>query len=142
MTPARVATWLAASALLALAGFGCGDDTALELQPVDMHAPTPDASDLAPPAYDDAGLHVQVSVGAGGGNRFSPQTIFIPVGGTVTWVWVNGVHGVVSDDKPPAFAPSDEQSGGTFAVTFPTAGQFGYHCSVHGTMMSGAVIVQ
>jgi plastocyanin len=138
----RAAIALAAAALLATAGFGCGDDTAIELTPLDLQAPTPDASDLALPADDDAGMHVQVSVGAGGGNRFSPETIFVPAGGSVAWVWVNGVHGVVSDDTPPAFAPSDEQSGGTFVVTFATAGQFGYHCSVHGTMMSGVVIVQ
>lgn len=133
----------AALALLAASGFGCGDDSVLELMPLDLQAPMPDASDLGLPAPDDGGgAVVQVSVGAGGGNRFSPETVFVPAGGRVGWVWVNGVHGVVSDDMPPAFAPSDEQSGGTFVVTFPTPGQFGYHCSVHGTMMSGVVIVQ
>ena len=138
----RLATILTALALLAAAGFGCGDDTVIELQPLDLSAPTPDANDLSLPLIDDAGLTAIVSVGAGGDIRFEPQTTFVHPGGSVTWVWVNGVHGVVSDDQPAAFPPSAEQSGGNYVVMFPTAGQFGYHCSVHGTMMSGVVIVQ
>ena len=138
----RAATFLTALALLAVAGFGCGDDTELELQPLDLAAPSPDANDLALPLVDDAGSSAIVAVGAGGGERFEPQTTFVHPGGSVTWVWVNGVHGIVSDDQPAAFAASAEQSGGNYVVMFPAAGQFGYHCSVHGTMMSGVVIVQ
>ena len=138
----RAATCLAALVLLAAAGFGCGDDTVVELQPLDLSVPAPDANDLALPIVDDSGLAAIVSVGAGGGDRFSPETIFLNAGGSVTWVWINGVHGVVSDDTPPSFSPSPEQDGGNYVVMFPVKGQFGYHCSVHGSMMSGAVIVQ
>lgn len=138
----RTATLLGALALLAAAGFGCGDDTVFELQPLDLAAPTPDANDLALPIIDDSGLAAIVSVGAGGGDRFSPETIFVNAGGSVTWVWVNGVHGVVSDDLPAAFPASPTQDGGNYVAMFPVKGQFGYHCSVHGTMMSGVVIVQ
>ena len=83
-----------------------------------------------------------VTIGPGGLNKFSPQTTFVPAGGTVTWVWVTGVHGLVSDDMPPAFPASPTQAGGRYTATFSTPGQFGYHCAVHGTMMTGVVVVE
>ena len=138
----RLATLFAALALLVAAGFGCGDDTVFELQPLDLAVPPADANDLALPVIDDSGLAAIVSVGAGGDNRFSPETIFIDAGGSVTWVWVNGVHSVVSDDLPAAFPASPAQDGGNYVVNFPTKGQLGYHCSVHGSAESGVVIVQ
>jgi plastocyanin len=132
----------AAAVLLGLAGFGCGSDATADVV-ADLSASLGDAGDLGEPAGDDdAGAAFFVSVGPGGGNRFSPQTLFVPVGARVTWLWVNGVHGVVSDDDPPAFPPSPVQSGGRYSVTFATAGQLGYHCSVHGLMMTGVIVVQ
>ena len=141
----RLALAAAAWALVALAGFGCnsGDDD-FTLVEVDMSAAVPAdlGTDQGPSEPDDAGARVTVSIGPGGKNAFAPQTVFIPAGGSVTWVWVTGVHGVVSDDSPAAFPASPTQDGGRYTVSFPTPGQYGYHCAVHGTMMSGVVVVE
>ena len=32
--------------------------------------------------------------------------------------------------------------GGTYSHTFSTAGDFAYHCTIHGLAMSGSVVVQ
>lgn len=82
---------------------------------------------------------------------FSPGTVTIPKGVTVTWTWptcdtTGGyggygdciTHSVVFDDG----VQSSVQSTGTFARTFNVAGTFNYHCGVHGTAMSAKVIVQ
>jgi plastocyanin len=141
---ARTAAALLAAGLVGLAGSGCGDSNDpvvldLSATPADA-APEPD--DAGAPTDDGGAALVTVSVGAGGGNLFSPRTVFIPAGGSVTWVWISGVHGVVSDDDPPAFERSPTQAGGRHTATFETAGQYGYHCSVHGRMMTGVVVVE
>jgi plastocyanin len=132
-----------AATCLWLAGTGCGDDS--EPLVLDLSASMPDAA-VEPDAgaeLEDGGLpQLTVSVGAGGGNRFFPRTVFVPAGASLTWIWISGVHGVVSDDDPPAFPRSPTMSGGQHTVSFATPGQYGYHCSVHGSMMTGVVIVE
>ncbi|HXT18344.1 MAG TPA: plastocyanin/azurin family copper-binding protein [Gemmatimonadaceae bacterium] len=83
---------------------------------------------------------------------FSPGTVNVPKGTTVTWTWpacddtgYGGyascvTHSVVFDDGSNISSP--EQSAGTFTRTFATAGTFKYHCGVHGTAMNGQVVVQ
>jgi plastocyanin len=133
-----------AAAFLWLAGGGCGDSA--EPMVLDLSATPPmdqGTQDDAGVSDDDGGVaRFTVAVGAGGGNRFQPRTLFIAAGESVTWVWISGVHGVVSDDDPPAFERSPTQAGGQHTVTFANPGQYGYHCSVHGTMMTGVIIVE
>jgi plastocyanin len=138
--------WLvaaAATALVLAGGGGCGDSPqpiVLDLSAIPDLGPEPDDGGVP---VDDGGMPLPtVAVGAGGGNVFSPRTVFVPAGGSLTWVWIAGVHGVVSDDDPPAFERSPTQAGGQHTVTFATPGQYGYHCSVHGRMMTGVVIVE
>jgi plastocyanin len=81
-----------------------------------------------------------VVVGPGGLNVFSPATVTIAAGESVTWDWVSGFHSIVSDTQ--AFASSPGQASGQYTVMFPMAGTFPYHCGVHGAMMTGTVVVQ
>ena len=83
-----------------------------------------------------------VMVGAGATNAFSPSTVTIQPGQSVTWSWVSGVHGVVSDSTPKAFPDSPTQASGQYTATFATAGTYPYHCAVHGAMMTGNIVVQ
>ena len=83
-----------------------------------------------------------VNVGAGEANVFSPATVTINAGQSVTWNWVSGLHSVVSDSDPKAFADSPTQASGQFTATFPSAGSYPYHCGIHGKMMTGTVVVQ
>ena len=72
---------------------------------------------------------------------FSPQTITIKPGTTVTWTNRDDIpHTVVSDDKvfkSEGARYRDEK----FSYTFDKAGNFPYFCSVH-PKMTGKVIVQ
>lgn len=81
-------------------------------------------------------------------NQFAPAATTITKGSTVTWTWNTCVagysgnectsHTVTFDDGPT----SQLQSEGTYSRTFDTVGTFKYHCTVHGTAMSGTVTVE
>jgi plastocyanin len=83
---------------------------------------------------------------------FTPTTVTVPVGTTVTWQWndcssdgYGGYAGCVSHnvsfDDGSSIA-SATQSTGTFSRTFATAGTFKYHCTIHGAPMNGQVVVK
>ena len=69
------------------------------------------------------------------GFAFSPSTLTISVGETVTWT-LNASHTVVSDDFTPVAGPLS-----TYSHQFDTAGEFGYKCGNHQSM-TGTIIVQ
>lgn len=74
-----------------------------------------------------------------GDNVFDPSATAVPVGTTVTWTWIGSVgHNVTFDDG----AHSATQATGSYARTFTVAGTYRYHCTIHGTAMSGSVTVQ
>jgi plastocyanin len=77
-----------------------------------------------------------------GGNaqpQFSPTTVAIPVGGTVTWKNDDTVaHTTTSDTN---LWNGSLSAGGSFSRAFPTAGTFPFSCTVH-SGMSGRVVVQ
>lgn len=72
---------------------------------------------------------------------FSPQTIAVPVGGTVTWINHDNVPHVVTSannrfNKSPVL-----QADQTFSNTFVTAGTYSYFCSIH-PRMTGKITVR
>ena len=94
----------------------------------------------------DGGTSLAVTVS---NNTFSPASLTVPVGSTVTWTWANGAsnHNVIGDDganPPSSGAPSNAPH--SYAFTFSTAGTFRYHCGVHGAAggsgMAGTIIAQ
>ncbi|MBM4185965.1 MAG: hypothetical protein FJ206_01510 [Gemmatimonadetes bacterium] len=73
-------------------------------------------------------------------NRYEPQTIAIRAGGRVTFDWPTGSsqHNLIPDDgKDRPNDPVIRNGPFSVAVTFPTAGEYFYHCSVHGSARSG-----
>jgi plastocyanin len=117
----RSVTLLTALALAAVAG--CGGDSGSDTT-------TGPPSSNPPPANT-------VTVN---NNFFSPATITVTPGTTVTWQWASGAvdHNVTFDDGEH----SATQSSGTFARTFSAAGTFPYHCTIHGSLgMTGTVTV-
>jgi plastocyanin len=78
------------------------------------------------------------SVAATIGNAFSPSTAFITVGGTVTWTFAT-THNVVFEAGGPTNI--GDTSSGSVSRTFPNAGTFNYHCTIH-TGMNGSVEVK
>lgn len=85
-----------------------------------------------------------------GDNFYSPKTISVQAGQSVTWVYASGnsMHSVSalngSFDSSPT-CPADPSSclhpGQSYTHTFSTPGTFAYDCHVHGAAMSGTVIV-
>ena len=68
-------------------------------------------------------------------NDFDPGNLTVAPGATVVWAWSSGgtTHNVTFDDGEE----SGNQSSGTYERTFPAAGSFPYHCTLHGTATSG-----
>jgi plastocyanin len=73
-------------------------------------------------------------------NLFDPNSTTVPVGTTVTWTWAVGSvnHNVTFDDG----TKSGTQNTGTFTRAFTAAGTYNYHCTIHGSAMSGTIKVQ
>ena len=79
-----------------------------------------------------------VQVGANG-NTFSPSTLTVQAGDTVTWMMAEGGHDV--DGQGFGTALVKQPAGSTYSHVFTTPGTFNYVCDFHGGM-SGKVIVQ
>ena len=80
-------------------------------------------------------------------NIFSPTTLTVPAGTTVTWSWVTAGHTVdsgTSCTSDGGYSSGGAQSAGfTMTHQFMTAGTYHYYCTTHcGTGMTGTIIVQ
>lgn len=87
-------------------------------------------------------------------DAFAPNNITVPANTTVTWNWDSCTgdpggyggygtcvaHNVTFDDG--SNISSGSQSSGTFSRTFTASGTYKYHCAIHGSAMSGQVVVQ
>jgi len=71
---------------------------------------------------------------------FSPATVTVPVGTTVTWTNSDDIpHTVVSDDK--AFKSKVLDTDEKFSYTFTKPGTYPYFCSIH-PKMTAKIVVQ
>ena len=100
--------------------------------------PAPSASGTSTPAPAPAADTVTIK-----GFTFSPSTLTVKAGTTVTWTNQDRVpHSVVADTgSPAAFASDTVASGGSYTFTFTQAGSYPYHCSIHPSM-TGMILVQ
>jgi len=67
------------------------------------------------------------------GMAFSPSTITVSAGSTITWTNKDGVSHTVTSNTG-LFDSGTFGSNGTFSFTFPTAGTYPYYCAVHPSM--------
>lgn len=81
------------------------------------------------------------AVAASDALKFSPSTLTVRVGQTVTWTNDGSINHTVTFDSGPAFNQS-LNTGATVRRTFTAAGTFAYHCSIHGQSMHGTIIVK
>ncbi len=79
-------------------------------------------------------------VSAPAGTAFSPSCVTIAGGGTVTWTF-GAQHNVTFTGAKPPQGDIPDQSTGSVSRTFPAAGTYPYHCTLHNGM-NGTVIVQ
>jgi len=72
--------------------------------------------------------------------EFDPETVTIPVGGSITWVNQDTVsHNAVADDG--SWATDLFGGGNSTTLTFDTPGTYSYSCTPHPNM-TGTVIVE
>ena len=138
---------LAFAAMIVLAA--CGGSTGGGSTPTPTQAgntPTTAPAGNTPTATaTSSGPAMAVSITTSGTFAFSPASITIKVGTTVTWTNTTSVpHTVTSDDGSTFDSGINTPiaaSGGTFSFTFTKAGTFTYHCQIH-PFMKATVIVQ
>ena len=89
-------------------------------------------NDQNPPANPGGTPQASASVSVNN-NFFSPNSVLLAAGGTVTWNWVGNGHSVTPNGTP-AFSPDAPVSDAphTLVVTFPSTGDYRYFCTVHG----------
>ncbi len=113
---AAIAILLPLVALIACGGYGS--------QPAATPAPAQNSSQPA----------VTIS-----GFAFSPATLTVKAGTTVTWTNNDPTaHTVTSDNG--AFDSGNVASNGAFSYTFASAGTFPYHCAIHASMKASVVV--
>lgn len=103
--------------------------------------PTPTATPGAaaptatkPPAEGGASVSIQ-------GFAFSPATLTVSKGTTVTWTNKDSVaHTVTTTEPGEGFDSRNMGNGATFSYTFNNPGTFKYRCSIHPSM-TGTVVV-
>jgi amicyanin len=72
---------------------------------------------------------------------YSPATLTITVGDTVTWTNHDSApHNVVVSDGPEKFTSPTLQTGQSFSYTFTKAGTYAYYCSIHPNMKASVTV--
>ena len=72
---------------------------------------------------------------------FSPATLTIKVGDTITWTNQDSASHTVTSDSGTELNSATLVNTQTYSHTFNTAGTFPYHCSIH-PGMKATIIVQ
>jgi plastocyanin len=99
------------------------------------------------PTSGDVGVIVgNIFMKSGHNSSANPAVDTVAVGKSVTWTWTNtgSVPHSIQSLGSPSFPSSAVLTGDgkTYRVTFNAAGTYQYDCAVHGTMMSGTIVVQ
>lgn len=103
---------------------------ALALLPV---APAAFAADAAKPSPNTVNID---------NFAFSPATLTVTKGTTVTWVNRDDIaHTVVNDANPRTFKSPPMDSDDKFSFTFSAPGTYKYFCSIH-PHMTGVIVVK
>ena len=96
--------------------------------------------ELCPAEGETEPLTVELLNGA-----FSPTSLPISVGDTVTWVWADAAPHSVTSDAAVFDSGVITGLGNIFPFTFTAAGTYPYHCAIHGAPggigMSGVITV-
>lgn len=160
---------LGAAAVLLLVGAGCGAQTDTQVD-IGVDADVQPVPPSAPPsgganAGANAGLEVEVETGSGavevtaeaelkaavsitGGGAFSPATVTVKKGTTVTWtnsgsakVWVASDPHPVHNGYPGFDSGTDLRAGETYSFTFDKPGSWSYHNHLNPSVR-GSVVVE
>ncbi len=132
----RGAHWMVVSLFLTVAG--C-IDSGIDIEVVEDGSGNDSGND----SDNGSGAVRTTSVTVGEtGNVFTPPDIVVSADATVTFTWAAVTFHNVTFPADVA-EPSASQNTGTFEVLMPTVrGLYRYFCTIHGTAMSGSVLVE
>jgi len=108
---------------------------------------TPTATPVATTQVATTAAPAQTNVITIKNSAFSPPTLTIKAGTTVTWINEDSEpHKVTSDPHPahtdlPELVSGDLSKGQSYNFTFTKTGTFGYHCHLH-PFMKGQIVVE
>jgi plastocyanin len=157
--------FLGAAAVLLLAGAGCGakTDTQIDVTPPVAEPaepatpPTPPgqpgaepAEPATPPVIDiDADVSLKAGVTITAGGTFSPATLTVKKGTTVTWTNSGSAKVWVASDPHPVHtgyagldSRTDLGAGESFSFTFDKVGSWGYHNHLNSTVKGTVVVTE
>jgi plastocyanin len=152
IVPARKHLRLALFCLVALSALvflaACGGDTGTGgTTPTAGTTPTVGTTNTPAATATQAGntQTIMIITDSSGSFAFSPASLTIKAGTTVTWKNTTAAAHTVTSDDGKSFDsgsanPIAPQSG-TFSFTFTTAGTFAYHCAIH-PFMKATIVVQ
>ena len=70
---------------------------------------------------------------------FSPTSITVKIGATITWTNNDSVAHTVTSDRG-VFDSGNLAAGKSYTYTFSKAGTFPYHCAVHPSMKASVIV--
>jgi plastocyanin len=94
----------------------------------------------SPPSASASQMSVSIFTDQNGLFGFSPKTLTVPVGTTVTWKNTTLVAHTVTSDDGASFDSGIVPAGDTFTFTFTQAGSYAYHCNIHPYMKATIVV--
>lgn len=71
---------------------------------------------------------------------FSPNTLTVKAGTTVTWTNMDSVSHTVTSDSGSELNSGNIPTGSSYSHTFNTPGTYNYHCSIHTGMVATIVV--
>ena len=105
------------------------------------HSPTDNTSNMSNMGSNSNSTAVTTDKVSISNFSFSPSSITIKKGTTVTWSNHDGVaHTIVETDGKSGPNSQNVGSGEAYSFTYNTVGMFAYHCSIH-PEMTGTVTV-
>jgi plastocyanin len=99
-----------------------------------------DSSNPSSPTYSTPTPKTQPNTVTMSGMTFSPVSLTIAKGTTITWQNDDGVAHTSTSDTG-VWDTGNIPAGSSKTTTFATAGTFPYHCTYH-SMMTGTIVVQ
>src|SRR6478609_8449904 len=72
---------------------------------------------------------------------YSPASKTVAKGAVVKWTNDDGFAHTVSSDDGKTFDSGNIAGGSSYSYTADSVGTFKYHCKIHGTAMSGTLVV-
>ena len=127
--------------LIAVLALGCGGGGAAVESTTPTGGGTPTEPSTPGPTPGPAPTAPGSATVTTPGTSFSPTTVSVAPGASVTWQITGGTHNVTfGTNKPTGGDIGDTDAGRSVSRTFPAAGTFDYQCTRH-SGMTGRVVV-